>query len=250
MAKRKAFIIGNPISPYMRKVLAACAIKDVSVEIDPIVPFLGDEKFTAISPLRRIPVYRDDLVTLCDSSVICQYLEDRWPEPRLYPEDIALRAKARWLEEYGDTRVADVIVWKLFNNAVIAPAIFGTARDTVLRERTIAEDLPEVLSYLESVAPENGFLCCELSIADLAIAPYFGNLRWSRVEPDWTRWPKTQRWLGKVLAETPLGPLGEVGSALVRMPPAEHRAALSTFGLSAGSESFAGKTARRGPLTP
>jgi glutathione S-transferase len=42
----------------------------VPYEIDPIIPFVGDDRFSQLSPLRRIPVYTDDRVTLADSSVI------------------------------------------------------------------------------------------------------------------------------------------------------------------------------------
>ena len=73
----KVKIIGGPASPYVRKVLAALTWKGIEYEIDPIVPFFGDDEFGKINPLRRIPVYSDDRVTLCDSSVIVQYLEDR-----------------------------------------------------------------------------------------------------------------------------------------------------------------------------
>ena len=78
-------IIGSYLSPYVRKVLVALELKGLPYEIDPIVPFMGDERFSRLSPLRRIPVYSDERVTLTDSSVICQYLEDRWPEPAVFP---------------------------------------------------------------------------------------------------------------------------------------------------------------------
>ena len=74
-----ATIIGGPVSPYVRKVLAVCEIKGVPYRLDPIVPFFGDDAFSEISPLRRIPVFIDDKVSLCDSTVICEYLEDRFP---------------------------------------------------------------------------------------------------------------------------------------------------------------------------
>ena len=48
-------IIGGVLSPYVRKVLAVCALKGVDYEINPIVPFMGSERFTEISPLRRVP---------------------------------------------------------------------------------------------------------------------------------------------------------------------------------------------------
>ncbi|HNN97544.1 MAG TPA: glutathione S-transferase family protein, partial [Pseudomonadota bacterium] len=71
-------VIGSPLSPYVRKVLVCLDQKGISFQLDPIVPFFGDDRFGQISPLRRIPVLIDAEVTLCDSSVICQYLEDRY----------------------------------------------------------------------------------------------------------------------------------------------------------------------------
>jgi glutathione S-transferase len=55
-----ATIIGGPISPYVRKVLAACELKGVPYEVDPIVPFFGDDRFSELNPLRRVPVLIDD----------------------------------------------------------------------------------------------------------------------------------------------------------------------------------------------
>ena len=49
-------IVGSYLSPYVRKILVALDLKRVAYEIDPIVPFLGDDRFTAVSPLRRVPV--------------------------------------------------------------------------------------------------------------------------------------------------------------------------------------------------
>src|SRR5881628_3227997 len=102
MALRRVQIIGSYLSPYVRKVLVFLDLKGVAYEIDPIIPFMGDDRFSRLSPLRRIPVLIDDQVTLSDSSVICQYLEDRYPEPSLYPRDVGARARARWFEEFAD----------------------------------------------------------------------------------------------------------------------------------------------------
>ncbi len=38
----------------------------------------------------------DGDLTLGDSKVICQYLEEAYPEPALYPKAIADRARAHW----------------------------------------------------------------------------------------------------------------------------------------------------------
>ena len=57
-------IIGSFLSPYVRKVLVALETKGMAYAVDPIVPFYGDDEFTCLSPLRRVPVLIDEAVTL------------------------------------------------------------------------------------------------------------------------------------------------------------------------------------------
>ena len=132
MSPDSATIIGSPISPYVRKVLAVCEIKGIPYRLDPIVPFFGDDRFSELSPLRRIPVFVHDDVSLCDSTVICEYLEERYPMPRVLPTGLAHRAQARWMEEFSDTRMGDVFIWDIFYEAVILPFVFQRARDKAL----------------------------------------------------------------------------------------------------------------------
>lgn len=243
-------VIGSPVSPYVRKILVICAIKGIEVEIDPIVAFFTNEKFEKLSPLRRIPVLRDDRVTLADSSVIAQYLEDRWPTPNVYPHDIAKRAEARWLEEYADTRMSDVCLWRIFNAAVIGPAIWNRPRDKEAIAKTIATDLPPVFDYLESKTPRDGYLLGDLSIADIAIEAIFPNLAWARVEPDVARWPKLAAWVARVRAQEPFVSLERVGAALMRVPVAEQRTVLADLGFKLTAETYlTEKAARPGPMT-
>jgi len=49
-------IIGNYISPYVRKVLVFLDLEGIPYEIDPIVPFFGDDRFGKLSPVRRMRV--------------------------------------------------------------------------------------------------------------------------------------------------------------------------------------------------
>ena len=194
-----ARIVGSYLSPYVRKVLVA-STEGVPYEIDPIVPFFGDERFSQSSPIRRIPVLIDDRVTLPDSSVICQYLEDRYPEPALYPADLADRAQARWLEEFADSRMGEVFIWGLFNQVAINPFVWGDPTDPEVVERVRKEDIPQVLDYLEAQAPADGFIFGELSIADVAIACFFRNAAFARFEVDAARWPRTAAFVERVLA--------------------------------------------------
>jgi glutathione S-transferase len=227
---RPVHIVGNYVSPYVRKVLVALELKGVTYTIDPIIPFLGGDGFTALSPLRRIPVYVDEAITLTDSTVICEYLDEVYPSPPLLPREPALRARARWLEEFADTRMGEVIIWKLFNQAVIRPFIWGEAPNTELIEKTLHEDVPHVFAYLESQTPEDGYFCGELSIADIAVGSFLRNATYVRLKPDPTRWPRLAAYTERVLGLPCFTRFKEFERAILKSMPSEHRRVLAELG--------------------
>ena len=243
-------LIGSPVSPYVRKVLAACVLKGIPVELDPISPMMGNEDFERISPLRRVPVWIEGDLTLCDSSVIVQYIEETRPGPSLWPADAAQRARARWLEEFADTRLFDVLGWRLFFQIALKPRFFGTEADAEVVEKARDVEAPQIFDYLESQMPETGFLFGDLSMADLSLAPAFANAGAVQVNVDASRWPRLAAWLERMEAETPLGPLNTLARTLMRTPLQAHRDRLPEFGFVAATRSWAGEGFRRGPMTP
>lgn len=241
-------IVGSYLSPYVRKVLAFLHCKKIAYRIDPIVPFFGDERFSKLSPVRRIPVLIDDRVTLCDSSVICQYLEERHPEPSLYPRDIADRARARWLEEFADTRIGDVLIWKLFNQRVINPFVFGEATDEAVVQQALNQDIPEILDYLETELPADGFAFAAFSIADIAVAVAFRNAAFAGYRVDAARWPKTAGFVQRTLAHEGLAHLAAFEDRMLRTPIAQQRSVLAEMGAPISAESYGTNTPRRGVM--
>jgi glutathione S-transferase len=241
-------IIGSYISPYVRKVLVCLDLKGIAYVIDPIIPFMGDDRFSQLSPLRRIPVFRDGRVTLADSSVICQYLEDSQPEPAFYPRDIADRARARWLEEFADTRMGDVIIWRLFNQVTINPRVWGEKTDAAILKRTLEVDLPDVLDHLEAQLPAAGFLFGAVSIADVSIACFFRNAAFARYAVDAARWPKTAGFVERVLALPSFARLKPLEDTMIRTPIEKQREALAELGAPLTKETHGTSTPRRGVM--
>jgi glutathione S-transferase len=242
-------IVGSYLSPYVRKVLVCLETKGIAYEIDPIVPFLGDERFSKLSPLRRIPVYRDERVTLADSSVICQYLEDRHPDPPLYPRALEARAHARWLEEVADTWMGDVFIWKLFNQVAIKPRVWGEKTDEALVAKTLSEDVPQILDYLEEQLPSEGWVCGGFSIADVSIATFFRNAGFARFRIDAAGWPKTAAFVERALASEAFRRLSRFEDLMLRTPISGQRAALAKIGAPLTRETFGTATPRRGVLS-
>ena len=245
MSPNSATIIGSPVSPYVRKVLAVCEIKGIPYRLDPIVPFFGDERFSELSPLRRIPVFVDDKVSLCDSTVICEYLEERYPTPRVLPSELVDRAQARWIEEFSDTRMGDVFIWRIFYEAVILPFIFQRTRDKAKIAAAIAEQMPNVMAYLEKIAPVAGFVFGELSIADLSVAIPFSNLKWARVEPDGGRWPKACAWVERTQGTAALAKVTRIADKLMQTPPNLQRTTLADLGVPLTDATIATDKPRR-----
>lgn len=239
-------VIGAYPSPYVRKVLACLHLKGIAYEIDPIVPFFGNDEFSRLSPLRRIPVLMDGDVVLSDSTVICEYLEERYPAVSLYPQSPVARARARWLEEYADTRIGQVVIWQLFNEAVIKPGVWKQPTDEALLKKTVDSDLPGILDYLEAQLPAEGFLFGTVCVADIALAVFFRNATFARYAVDASRWPKTAAFVERVLALECLARLRPFEEKALRTPVPKQRDALRDLGAPLTAETLGSASPIRG----
>src|SRR5690242_20543878 len=94
-------------SPYARKIRIAMLEKNLSFELREVDLSKRSAEFMTVSPLAKVPVLVDDDGTrIFDSTVIAEYLEDRYPETRLYGASWRERLINREGEELGDT-IAD-----------------------------------------------------------------------------------------------------------------------------------------------
>jgi glutathione S-transferase len=239
-------IIGSYVSPYVRKVLACLALKGLDYEIDPITPFYGNDEFGRLSPLRRIPVLIEGDLVLSDSSVICAWLDEAHPEPPLLPDSPADRARARWLEEYADTRLGDVFIWGLFYQKFVHPIVWGEPGDPARIARTLNEDAPRELDYLEGQLPADGFLFGEIGLADIAIASFFRNGFLVDFAIDAARWPRTAGFVARALAHPALARLVPFEQVQVGASPAGRRQALLAAGAPLTAETLGTREPRRG----
>ena len=187
-------VYGGSISPFVRKVRLALIEKGLDYTLDPVNPFSPPEGFTEISPLKRIPGFRDTSLpepnVFSDSSVICDYLEHKYPAKPLYPSDPYLRARALWYEEYADSVFASTIGGGLFFERIIKKFI-GQKTDESVCEKTITEKLPPMFDYLEKEIGGNQFFVGDtFSIADISVGTMLVNLEHAGEKVDPARWPK------------------------------------------------------------
>ncbi len=250
MSENRIRIIGSYASPYVRKVMACIHLKGLDYEIDPITAFFGNDEFERLSPLRRIPVMIHGDLALSDSSVICAYLDEAWPKPPLMPVDPRARAKARWFEEYADTRLGDVFIWGLFYQKLVRPMIWNEPGDESRMERTLAEDLPREMDYLEQQLPASGFLFGEtIGLADIAIATFFRNGADAGFEPDSRRWPIVASYVDRALAQPCFEAFRPFEKAQLSTDPKGRRKALLAAGAPLTSESLGTREPKQGIMT-
>jgi glutathione S-transferase len=90
-------------SPFSAPVRIAIYAKELDIEICPPPGGLKSVAYHAINPLGTIPcLVRDDGFTLPESAAILEYLNERFPQRPLLPEDPDLRARARLLQRIGE----------------------------------------------------------------------------------------------------------------------------------------------------
>ncbi len=90
-------LCGFHISNYFNKVRIAMLEKGLPFELDPSCRPSQQEDFLARTPLGKVPFLEVDGQHLIESQVICEYLEDAYPQKPLYPRDPLARARVREL---------------------------------------------------------------------------------------------------------------------------------------------------------
>lgn len=112
-----------------------------------------------LNPKRQVPVLVDGDVVVCDSTLIFEYLEDRYPEPRLFPADVAARARCRQ-QEWAADEVWFPHVWKL-----IEARVYGNGSEEAARSAT--EALHRIFRDFDRALDGRDYTCGEFSVADI-----------------------------------------------------------------------------------
>jgi glutathione S-transferase/RNA polymerase-associated protein len=106
----------HPLSPYVRKVKIVLYEKGVPFERVLVTPMFmkADDpiygEFSGASPRLEVPCLIDGAFRCFDSTIIVDYIDERWPDRPMLPESPEERARARMVEEVCDSEL-DAINW-------------------------------------------------------------------------------------------------------------------------------------------
>lgn len=105
----------HPLSPYAQKVKVALREKAIEFRVEtPTALGSGAAAgaFLAANPRSEVPALVDGETRIFDSTIILEYLEDKFPTPALLPANPADRARVRMIEDVMDTQF-EAINWGL-----------------------------------------------------------------------------------------------------------------------------------------
>jgi glutathione S-transferase len=208
-----ATLYGANVSPFVRKVRAVLAEKGIEYSHEPVNPFAPPPGYRELSPLGKIPAWKDGERTLADSSVICVYLERTHPKPALYPTDDYAYARALWFEEFIDGGFAPKAGGGVFFPLVVAPMMLKQPVTPEVRaavDKCLAEEVTPMWAYLErEIAGKEYFVGDRLSIADLAVASIHVNLYHAGFDVDQGRFPQLAGFIARMFARPSLKALIE-----------------------------------------
>ncbi len=162
----------HPLSPYAQKVKISLIEKGVEFEA-PLPTGIGsgqtDDAFARSNPRGEVPALIDGDVSVFDSTVILEYLEDRYPSPPMLPAAAADRARVRMLEDVMDTHY-EAINWGLSE-----VANFGRGGDDIrpVLNEAAAGQIASFHRWLEhQLGNREWFNGDAFGWGDLAVVPY------------------------------------------------------------------------------
>ena len=153
-------LCGFRISNYHNKVRLALLEKGVPHEEDPgCLPSQKDD-WVGRSPMGKVPILEVGGTTLTESEVICEYLEDAFPQKPLLPKDPIARAKVRELVTHLELHM-ELVARRLYG-----AVFFGGKVSDEIREQ-VQKDLAKGVRTLQRLAKFDPFIAGkELTLAD------------------------------------------------------------------------------------
>lgn len=155
-------------SPYARKVRMMMEFKGVEFEpVERCYSLDRKEDLRGANPRAEVPtLVLADGRAIADSSIICEYVEDAFPNPRLFPSDPYQRARMRAIDDLCD-RAFDAVTYGYWMSMLRKDEPESAAMTQAARAEFAA-----LLARLEAELADRDFFCGAISVADLAAICY------------------------------------------------------------------------------
>jgi len=213
-----------PLSPYARKVRLVLAEKRLPFELQVEKVWERRPDYLEMNPAGTVPtLVEDNGLVIPDSTVICEYVEETYPDDGLMGRTVAERIEVRRLAAWFDGKFATEVTHNLYGEKHLRrQARRGIPDPAAIRTGYIA--LRYHLDYVGWLAETRKWLAGSvLSLADFAAAAHFSTLDFLG-ELDWSMSPAVKDWYARMKSRPSFR--GVLADRMPGMSPPAHYADL------------------------
>jgi glutathione S-transferase len=186
-----------PLSPFCRKVRLSLAEKRIEVELHDERYWEQDPDFLRRNPAGKVPVLRIDGMMMSESSAICEYLEEKYPDPSLMPRDAEGRYEVRRLVSWFDDKFHNEVTSKLLYERVNKKVMSRGFPDSG-NVKSGAKAIKYHLDYMAWLLDQRRWLAGDvMTLADFAAAAHLSSLDYIS-DVDWNRHEVVKDWYAKI----------------------------------------------------
>ncbi len=186
-----------PLSPYCRKVRLVLAEKRIEVELIEERYWEEQPEFLRRNPAGKVPVLRFEDRVMSESTPICEYIEERFPEPPLMPKSADARFEVRrlvaWFDDKFHSEVTSKLLYERVNKKVMKQGFPDSGN-----VKAGAKAIKFHLDYMAWLLDRRRWLAGDaMSMADFAAAAHLSSLDYIS-DVDWNRSDVVKDWYAKI----------------------------------------------------
>jgi glutathione S-transferase len=186
-----------PLSPFCRKVRLSLAEKKIEIQLVEEHYWEKGPDFLLRNPAGKVPILKINGKTLSESSAICEYLEQRYPEPALLPKNVDAQFEVRRLVAWFDDKFHNEVTSKLLYERVNRK-IHGTGYPVSAHVKAGAKAIKYHLDYLAWLLDNRRWLAGNsMTLADFAAAAHLSSLDYIS-DVDWNRSMAVKNWYATI----------------------------------------------------
>ncbi len=173
------------------------AEKRIEVELVEERYWEQDPDFLRRNPAAKVPILKMDGKMMADSNAICEYLDEKYPEPALMPRDVDGRYEVRRLVAWFDDKFHHEVTSKLLYERV-NKKLMGTGYPDSTNVKAGAKAVKYHLDYMAWLLDHRRWLAGDvMTMADFAAAAHLSALDYIS-DVDWNRSAVVKDWYATI----------------------------------------------------
>ena len=209
-----------PLSPFSRKVSFFLREKNIDFEIRNEPVWEKREKFIKLNPAGKVPVFiDDDGIAISESNAICEFIEEKTPEPNLIGKDIYSKAEIRRIVGWFDDKFAKEVMSKLIYEKIFKNfSNLGAPDSQVIQDGV--RNLRNHMQYICFLIEKRKWLAGDdFSFADISAASFISAIDYIG-DIAWEDYQEAKTWYVRIKSRKSFKPILE--EKIANFPPVKH----------------------------